>query len=324
MNCEAQPLIPVVGEKEEVMNSTSYKTPIILVFVLSMFSIIGLSNYYPSSSLTIPTMDFSSKYTSKQTKLKKNMKLDKVTAKKNDYKLFSKNHAKGYTKGEFKNKYMEHLIVDESTDAFHPYAYLKQKFLTTKYKTVGHGLDKDGNVVKGQSGFFNIDVALFRQVYKTHYSKEDKSVIESRVLLGSFKGLNEEGDAIFIGGAYCEAEDGPSYGKMVIDCGPDFKITEIFQKSPCELYVKITHPIQCQKPVLKVEPTDLMNGEAVPGTPYHLPTPNSVFAPIAAGTPSPFEALWKSWTSIAAAPIAPSKSAVQPAIEPSLGPNLVE
>jgi len=300
----------LLKEEEEVVKHTSFKTSMIVVAALCALAVIGCLGVYQTGAIP-SAMNMKSSYLKGA---KKSMKLsadELKQQKKNTYKSFASKHSKE-SKGEIMNKYMEHLAI---SDSFAPYAYLKGKFLTAKYKTVGHGLDEDGIPDKTKP-FFNIDISFFTGVYKTHYNRRDKSSLESKTLLGAFKGLDEEGNFIFVDGAYCEAEKGPSYGKLEVLCGTEFKIVDIRQKTSCEMVIKITHPIQCQKPVRTIVPTDLfVTGEEVPST-----TTPVAATEVAEGV-SPIDAL----VSARPNPLEDASLAA-PAIvvdEKVLGPNLV-
>ena len=135
-----------------------------------------------------------------------------------------------------------------SKDAFLPFKYLKGKVLSQKYKTLDHGLDEDGIEVKGEKPYYSIDINFWQGIYKSHYNA-DKTLLESKILVGAFKGLDGEGNAIFLDGPYCEAEDGPTYGKLEVICGHSFKVTHIEQSSMCSMKVIVSHPMQCNDPV---------------------------------------------------------------------------
>jgi len=294
---EGTPLIQSSVETE-VKRSTSLKLISVLSIVALLVTVafVGYQGKFSVPSVT----DFSSDS-------------ERLTAKQKDYNLFAHKHADN-TKGEFMNKYMSHLVLED--DHFHPYKYLQGNFLTSKYRTVGHGLDSEGNIVKGQKSFYSVDINLFGAVSKTHYSTD--RTVESKQLIGKFKGLDIEGNAIFTDGAYCESERGPSYGKLEVLCGPDFKVQEVYQQSACNMVIKISHPMQCQHPVTTVEATDLLAGVAVPGTPYKLAAAGSPFAPIPMGAVSPFAASSSSPGTAVPAVVA------SPAVGPNLGPNLIE
>jgi len=235
---------------EVVNDAASFKKSILVITTLCILAILGTIGFYqiPQSRSISPMM--SMKLIGKEgVKLSKK---EKAAMDQKAYEKFAKQHA-SETTGVIKNKYMAHLAV---SDSFAPYAYLKNKFLTLKYKTVGHGIDEEGYPDDSKKAFYNVDVSFFNGVYKTHYNRIDRSVVESKTLVGQFKGLDEEGNMIFIDGAYCEAEQGPSYGKLEVLCGNNFKIIEVQQVSQCELLVKVTHPNQCQNPVKTVTPTD--------------------------------------------------------------------
>jgi hypothetical protein len=158
-------------------------------------------------------------------------------------------------KENFKLKKMISKEIVE--DDFHPYAYLKGKFLTAKFRTVGHGLTEEGEIVKGERPFFSVDINFFGSISKTHYNSKDRT-LEEKYLLGNMRGLDDEANILFTDGAYCDTEKIPSYGKIEILCGDSFKIIEIKQKSECNLRIKVTHPTQCQDKVGTIEQPKLM------------------------------------------------------------------
>jgi len=149
----------------------------------------------------------------------------------------------------------EHMLKTVVSNDFAPYSYLSGKFLTYKYPTVGHGLDQNGEIDKKHKPFYSLDIKFFQQVSKTHYNKNENT-LETKNLLGSFKGLDDEGNLVFTDGGYCEVEQGPSYGKVEVLCGNNFAIAAVKQVTECNIKVIVTHPHQCQDPVKTVAPTD--------------------------------------------------------------------
>lgn len=156
----------------------------------------------------------------------------------------------------------EAMLNKVLVENFKPYEYLSSKYLVMRYRTVGHGLKKDGSLDESVKPFFSITLSFFSKtssgwVSKVRFNRKDPSVQQSKFLLGQMKGMDEDGNIIFVNGAYCEYERGPHYGKIEVLCGDSLKITGAYQKTPCNTYITITTPEQCTDPVTKVTATDL-------------------------------------------------------------------
>jgi hypothetical protein len=133
-------------------------------------------------------------------------------------------------------------VVTFGADAFKPYSYLQGKFLSAKYKTIGHGLDSKGQVTKTRP-FFSVDIQFFKGVSKTQYSKD--GTLNEKFLWGTFQGLDTQGNAVFGDGVYCSALSSPSYGVLEILCGNNYAVSGVYMSNPCAMKITVTHPRQC-------------------------------------------------------------------------------
>ena len=108
------------------------------------------------------------------------------------------------------NKRALSTVVLHGRDAFKAYDYLDGKFLTKKYRTLGHGMDENGELTKDPP-FFSVDLYFWKTVSKSVWRE---NILNERYLIGLLGGLDEQGNAVFGDGAYCEALHTPYYGVL--------------------------------------------------------------------------------------------------------------
>ena len=139
------------------------------------------------------------------------------------------------------NKRALSTVVLHGHDAFKAYDYLDGKFLTKKYRTLGHGMDENGELTKDPP-FFSVDILFWKSVSKSVWRE---NILNERYLIGLFGGLDEQGNAVFGDGAYCEALHTPYYGVLEVLCGSEYKVSGVFMQNPCAMKITVTHPRQC-------------------------------------------------------------------------------